>query len=409
MLEWLAFVNTGICFIYNVPVLWHNTGMDSNSELPVTTPKGGRTRSGKARMERLSPDERRDLAKRAAERRWASNAEIDPSVLIYQSEDQKTRIDVRLIDETVWLSQVQMAELFQRDKSVISRHIQGIYEEGELSPEGTVAKNATVQSEGGREIRRDVEFYNLDVIISVGYRVKSHRGVQFRIWATQRLKEYMVKGFALDDERLRKAGTRNDYFDELIKRVREIRTSERNFYRKITDVYATSIDYDAHSTISEIFFATVQNKFHYAIHHHTAAELIVERADASKPNMGLTCWEGEKVRKSDVTVAKNYLSQDEIESLNLLVDQYLSFAELQAKQRRVMHMHDWVNKLDDFMKLNDREILKSAGRISKKLADEVAEAEYAKYSHARALGERNADVSDFDRYVRRIESQRARS
>ena len=365
--------------------------------------KSGRARSGQARMGKLTPEERSKLARLAAVRRWAESRPQNPSVILYQSEDKKTRIDVLLENETAWLSQVQMAELFQTVRPNVTNHIRNIFAEGELD-EASVSKESLRTASDGKSYQ--TKLYNLDVIISVGYRVKSHRGTQFRIWATQRLKEYMVKGFALDDERLKNAGTRNDYFDELIKRVREIRTSERNFYRKITDVYATSIDYDAHSPITGKFFATVQNKFHFAIHHHTAPELIAERADATKPNMGLTSWGGERVRKADVTIAKNYLSQDEIESLGLLVDQYLSFAELQAKQRRVMHMHDWVSKLDDFLKLNDREILTSAGKISKKLADEFAEAEYAKYSHFRAL-EKQGDISDFDRYVRRIESERS--
>ena len=208
--------------------------------------------------------------------------------------------------------------------------------------------------------------YNLDVIISVGYRIKSHRGTQFRIWATQRLREYIIKGFALDDQRLKNAGTRDDYFDELIQRVRDIRTSEKNFYRKVASIYATSIDYDAQSPITQKFFATVQNKFHYAITGHTAAELIAERADAEKPNMGLTSWDGERIRKADVSVAKNYLNPDEIEKLNLLVDQYLSFAELQAKERRPMHMADWIKKLDAFLTLNERDILTHAGSVSRK-------------------------------------------
>lgn len=381
--------------------------MPSKSEMPATeTTPTGRVKSGKARMERLSPEQRRELAVLAARKRWADSRPSDPNMLIYQTEDQQTRIFVRIEGDTVWLSQAQMAELFQVSKQNISVHVKNIFAEGELSENSVVKEHLTTAQDGKAY---QTSFYNLDVIISVGYRVRSHRGTQFRIWATQRLKEFVVKGFSLDDERLKNAGTRSDYFDELIRRVREIRTSERNFYRKITDVYATSVDYDPDSPITENFFATVQNKFHYAIHHHTAAELITERADSTKPNMGLTCWEGKRIRKSDVTVAKNYLTSDEIESLNLLVDQYLSFAELQAKQRRVMHMRDWVSKLDDFLKLNDREILTSAGTVKKRLADEHAEAEYAKFSNLQRALERNTDVSDFDRYVRRIEAQRARA
>jgi hypothetical protein len=296
-----------------------------------------------------------------------------------------------------------MAELFQTSKQNISLHVKDIFEDTELEEVSVVKEYLTT---GPDAKNYQTKFYNLDAIISVGYRVKSPRGIRFRIWATQRLKEYIVKGFALDDERLKNAGTRNDYFDELIKRVREIRASEKNFYRKITDVYATSIDYDAHSPVTETFFATVQNKFHYAITNHTAAEIIVMRADANKPNMGLTSWEGERVKKSDVSHAKNYLNQEELESLNLLVDQYLSFAELQAKQRKAMHMSDWVRKLDDFLRLNDREILTNAGRIKARIGKEIAEREYDKYSTLqKAIG--TSEVSDFDKYVRRVQAQRS--
>ena len=231
----------------------------------------------------------------------------DPEILIYQSPDGKTRIDVTLANETVWLSQAQMAELFQTSKQNISLHVRNIFEEKELEEKSVVKESLTTALDGKRY---QTKFYNLDVIISVGYRVRSHRGTQFRIWATQRLREYIVKGFTLDDERLKEGGRRNDYFDELIERVRAIRTSEKNFYRKITDIYSTSYDYDSDASITHHFFATVQNKFHWAIHGHTAAELIAERADARKPNMGLTNWKGEQPRKVDVTVAKNYLSEE---------------------------------------------------------------------------------------------------
>lgn len=379
--------------------------MEKNGKLPASDkPPTGRARSGKARMERLSPEQRKDLAKLAAEKRWSGLRTPDPGVLIYQSADQGTRIDVRIDGDTVWLSQAQLAELFQTSKPNVSMHVKKIFEENELR-ESSVVKEYLTTAQDGKSYQ--MKFYNLDVIISVGYRVRSHRGTQFRIWATERLREYIIKGFSLDDERLKNAGTRNDYFDELLRRVREIRTSERNFWRKITDVYATSIDYDSKSQITEKFFATVQNKFHYAIHGHTAAELIAERADATKPNMGLTHWEGGRIRKADVCSAKNYLNPDEIESLNLLVDQYLSFAELQAKQRKPMHMMDWVRKLNDFLKLNDREILEDAGRTSSRIAKELAEREYDKYSlHQKSVGT-PADVSDFERYVRRIESNRS--
>ena len=248
--------------------------------------------------------------------------ETPSDILIYQSEDGQTRVDVRLIDETVWLTQKWMAELFQKNVRTISEHIKNIFEEGELQPEATIRKFRIVQNEGNRDVERLIDFYNLDVIISVGYRVRSHRGTQFRIWATQRLKEYLIKGFMMDDERLKNPG-RFDYFDELLERIRDIRASERRFYQKITDIYATSIDYDTNSEITRNFFASVQNKMHWAIHGHTAAELIAERADADKPNMGLTAWKGSVVRKGDVGVAKNYLTEQELSDLNLIVNQYL--------------------------------------------------------------------------------------
>jgi hypothetical protein len=242
-------------------------------------------------------------------------------IILYQSEDGQTKIDVRLENDTVWLNQMQMAELFQTTKQNISLHINNIFHEGELTQESVVKEYLTTAQDGKNYLTK---FYNLDVIISTGYRVKSNRGTQFRIWATQRLREYLIKGFVLDDERLKEA--RNDYFDELLERVRDIRTSEKIFYRKVTDIYATSIDYDPGSEMTQKFFAAVQNKFHYAIHGHTASELIAERADSHKLNMGLTSWKGAKIRKSDVTIAKNYLSENEIKQLNHIVYQYLSFA-----------------------------------------------------------------------------------
>jgi hypothetical protein len=244
------------------------------------------------------------------------------------------------------------------------------------------------------------KFYNLDVIISTGYRVKSNRGTQFRIWATQRLREYLIKGFVLDDERLKEA--RNDYFDELLERVRDIRTSEKIFYRKVTDIYATSIDYDPGSEMTQKFFAAVQNKFHYAIHGHTASELIAERADSHKLNMGLTSWKGAKIRKSDVTIAKNYLSENEIKQLNLIVDQYLSFAEFQALQRKPMSMKDWIKKLNDFLTINEREILSNTGRIQKELGGDIALREFDKYREIQKQKELENPSSDFDKAVKKI-------
>lgn len=298
--------------------------------------------------------------------------------LLYTTEDGATKLEVRLVDETTWLSLTQLAELFQRDKSVISRHIKNIYEEGELSHQATVANFATVQQEGARSVARDTEHYNLDVIISVGYRVKSHRGTQFRIWATQRLHEYLIKGFTLDDERLKRE-SRSNYFDELLARIRDIRSSEKVFWRKALDIYATSIDYDPSTEASQQFFATVQNKMHWAAHGHTAAEIVHRRADAARPNMGLTAWAGEKPRKTDAAIAKNYLAEDELTILNRFVMAYLEFAELQAMGRRPMYMANWIAKLDEFLRISEREVLDHTGSISHEQALEKSEIEFEKY------------------------------
>lgn len=280
-------------------------------------------------------------------------------------------------DETVWLSLNQISELFQKVKSTISEHITNIYDEGELQSGPTVRKFRTVQQEGKRRVSRDTEYYNLDVIISVGYRVKSHVGTHFRIWATQRLKEYIIKGFVLDDERLKQA--RNNYFDELLARIRDIRSSEKVFYRKVCDIYATSIDYDPNMEMTQQFFSTVQNKFHWAIHTHTAAEIVKLRADAGKPNMGLTNYPGTQIKRQDVMVAKNYLDEKELDQLNRIINQYLEFAELQAMQRKPMHMKDWLGKLHGFLMLNDREVLSHAGKISHEEAEAHALSEFEKY------------------------------
>ncbi|MEW6156916.1 MAG: virulence RhuM family protein [Verrucomicrobiota bacterium] len=296
-------------------------------------------------------------------------------IILYQTEDQKTRVQVRFEGETAWLSLNQLADLFQRDKSVVSKHIKNIFTEGELRPESVVANFATTAADGKTY---QVDYYNLDVIISVGYRVKSHRGTQFRIWATQRLREYIIKGFTLDDEQLKQAGGGN-YFDELLARIRDIRSSEKTFWRKVLDIYATSIDYDPNVEASQQFFATVQNKIHWGAHGHTAAEIIHARADAARPNMGLTTWAGRRPRRTDVGVAKNYLTLEEIESLNLIVSMYLDFAELQARNRKPMYMRDWISKLDDFLRLSEREILTHAGKVSHEVALEKAESEYEKF------------------------------
>lgn len=303
-------------------------------------------------------------------------------ILLYQTDDGSTSIEVRLEGETVWLSQKQMAELFQTTPQNITIHIRNIFQEGELEEGSTCKDYLQVQTEGRRKVQRELRLYNLDVIISVGYRVKSHRGTQFRIWATRQLKEFLIKGFVLDDERLKESGHTNRYFDELLERIRDIRSSEKIFYAKVKDIYATSIDYDPQHPLTQQFFASVQNKMHWAIHGHTAAEIIYKRANAGLPNMGLTTWKNSPagmIRKTDVDIAKNYLTEEELRDLNLIVEQYLSFAELQARSRKPMYMQDWIRKLHDFLTLNEREILEHAGRISAEMAKELAESEFEKF------------------------------
>lgn len=285
------------------------------------------------------------------------------SIILYQTEDGKSRIEVTLCNDTVWLTADQMAELFQRNKSTISRHIKNVFEDGELNPDSVVAFFATTATDNKKY---QVAYYNLDMIISVGYRVKSHRGVQFRIWATQVLREYLVKGFAMNDDLLKRAGGGN-YFDELLSRIRDIRSSEKVFYRKILEIYALSIDYDPRTETTMQFFKTVQNKMHYSVHGHTAAEIIYERADAEKDFMGLTSWTGALPKRTDAEIAKNYLSSDELDTLNRIVSLYLDFAELQAKSHKPMYMKDWIQKLDDFLKLSGKELLSHAGKISAEL------------------------------------------
>ena len=300
------------------------------------------------------------------------------SIILYQTEDGKSRIEVTLCNDTVWLTADQMAELFQRNKSTISRHIKNVFEDGELNPDSTVAFFATVLNEGNRSVERNLAYYNLDMIISVGYRVKSHRGVQFRIWATQVLREYLVKGFAMNDDLLKRAGGGN-YFDELLSRIRDIRSSEKVFYRKILEIYALSIDYDPRTETTMQFFKTVQNKMHFSVHGHTAAEIIYERANAEKDFMGLTSWTGALPKRTDAEIAKNYLSSDELDTLNRIVSLYLDFAELQAKSHKPMYMKDWIQKLDDFLKLSGKELLSHAGKISAELAKQKADTEYDKF------------------------------
>ncbi|HUW25753.1 MAG TPA: virulence RhuM family protein [Gallionella sp.] len=320
--------------------------------------------------------------------------------LLYTTEDGEARLEVRMTNETVWLSLMQLSELFQRDKSVISRHLKNLYEEGELRPESTVANLATVQQEGARSIERNVAHYNLDVIISVGYRVKSHRGTQFRIWATQRLREYLIKGFALDDERLKRDSSGN-YFDELLARIRDIRSSEKIFWRKVLDIYATSIDYDPGAEASQLFFATVQNKMHWATHGHTAAEIVHKRADAAQVNMGMTAWLGDKPRKTDAVVAKNYLAENELQTLNRIVNAYLEFAELRALDRRPMYMTDWISKLDEFLRISERDVLGHPGSVSHDQALQKAEIEFEKYRQAR-INEASPVEQHFEETVKKL-------
>ena len=296
-------------------------------------------------------------------------------ILLYQTEDGKTKIDVHIDGETVWLNQGQMVELFQTSKQNISLHIRNCFREGELAEKQVVKEYLTTANDGKSY---KTKHYNLDVIISVGYRVKSHRGTQFRIWATERLREYIIKGFTLNDDLLKQSGGGN-YFDELLERIRDIRSSEKVFWRKVLDIYATSIDYDPSTQNSIDFFKTVQNKMHWAAHGHTAAEIVYQRADADKPFMGLTNFEGAKPKKSEISTAKNYLSKDELDILNRMVTAYLEFAELQALRRNPMYMRDWISRLDDFLKMTQSDILEHAGTISHEDAVQKAEIEYSKY------------------------------
>ena len=295
--------------------------------------------------------------------------------LLYQTPDGDSQIEVKLQNDTVWLSLDQMAELFQRNKSTISRHIKNVLEDGELEEKSVVAFFATTAADSKTY---SVAYYNLDMIISVGYRVHSYRGVQFRIWATKVLKEYIVKGFAMNDDLLKRAGEGN-YFDELLARIRDIRSSEKVFYRKVLEIYALSIDYDPRVEMTQKFFKTVQNKMHYSVHGHTAAEIIYERADSEKDFMGLTTWSGAMPTKPEAEIAKNYLTHEEVKSLNRIVSLYLDFAEMQAEEHRPMYMKDWINSLDDFLRISRKDILTHAGKISAKLAKEKADHEYDKF------------------------------
>jgi hypothetical protein len=303
-------------------------------------------------------------------------------IILYQTEDGRTRIQCRFENETVWLTQAMMAELFQVTPQNVTLHLKAIYEEGELDATATCKEYLQVQTEGARQITRALKHYNLPAILAVGYRVRSHRGTQFRQWATERLHEYLVKGFTMDDERLKNPPGKGqtDYFDELLARIRDIRSSERRLYQKVLDIYATSVDYTPDTEMSEQFFATVQNKMHWAAHGHTAAEVIHERADAARPLMGiLTTRPGRIIRREDVSIAKNYLDEAELKTLNRIVNLYIEFAELQALNRKPMTMRDWIKKLDEFLKISGRELLNHAGKISAETAKIKAEMEYDRY------------------------------
>jgi hypothetical protein len=314
-------------------------------------------------------------------------------ITIYTSPDGTTKLQVQLENETVWLTQEQIAMLFGKAKSTINEHIKNIYLEEELEQSQTLKKFGISEFQ-----QKTPNYYNLDVIISVGYRVKSIEGTKFRIWATKRIHEYIVKGFTMDDDRLKQEGARSRYFEELLQRVRDIRSSERNFYQKVTDIYSTSIDYKTNDALTEDFFATVQNKMHYAIHGQTAAEMINTRIDASKPFLGLTNFKGKYITTRDISIAKNYLSENELKQLNLIVSMYLDFAELQATNGRLMKMRDWIQKLDDFLKVSEKELLTNSGKTSHKKAVEKAKKEYEKYRKE----ENNKYISDFDREIKKL-------
>ena len=318
------------------------------------------------------------------------------NIIIYQDEDGVTKVSVKFSDEDIWLTQNQIAEIYKTTQENISMHIKNIYKDGELENNSTNKKFLLVQNEGNRQVKRNIDHYNLDMIIALGYRVQSQVATRFRIWATQRLHEYMQKGFTMDDERLKQGGNR--YFRELLQRIRDIRSSERNFYQQVTDIYATSIDYDPRSDLTRKFFATVQNKLHFAVHEHTAAELIYERVDNEKPFVGMTNFKGDYVTIDDVKIAKNYLSEMELQRLNLLVSQFLDFAELQALEQRAMTMNDWINELDNQIIQNKRKLLEGKGKISHQEAMEKAEKEFEIYRDR----EMKQLESDFDKMIKML-------
>jgi hypothetical protein len=333
------------------------------------------------------------------------NKEPQSNIILYQTEDGRTRIQCRFENETVWLTQALMAELFQIGVNTVNHHLKEIYDDGELQREATIRQYRIVRFEGNREITREIEHYSLPVILAVGYRVRSHRGTQFRQWATARLTEYLVKGFTLDDERLKNPPGKGqtDYFDELLERIRDIRSSEQRFYQKVLDIYATSVDYAPNTEMSEHFFATVQNKMHWAAHGHTAAEVIHERADASRPMMGLlTTRPGKIIHREDVSIAKNYLNETELQTLNRIVNLYIEFAELQALDRKPMTMRKWIEKLDEFLKISGRELLAHAGKISAETAKLKAEMEYDRYRLLTDSHPRPVDA-DFEQVAKQLQ------
>lgn len=324
---------------------------------------------------------------------------MENNIIIYQDEDGVTKVSVKFSDEDIWLTQNQIAEIYKTTQENISMHIKNIYKDGELENNSTNKKFLLVQTEGNRQVKRNIDHYNLDMIIALGYRVQSQVATRFRIWATQRLHEYMQKGFTMDDERLKQGGNR--YFRELLQRIRDIRSSERNFYQQVTDIYATSIDYDPRSDLTKNFFATVQNKLHFAVHEHTAAELIYERVDNEKPFVGMTNFKGDYVTIDDVKIAKNYLSEIELQRLNLLVSQFLDFAEFQALEQQAMTMKAWINELDNQIIQNKRKILEGKGKISHQEAIEKAEKEFKMYRDR----EMKQLESDFDKMVKMLKNK----
>ena len=341
---------------------------------------------------------------------------MSPSALpmeIFTSEDGSIRLQLKLVDDTLWLTQRQIAVLYEKSPKTISEHLVNIYDEGELEPDSTIRKFRTVAREGTRDVERLLDHYNLEAVLAVGYRVRSNRGVQFRQWATRVLKAYLIKGFAMDDERLKNPDRdlSADYFDELLARIRDIRASERRFYQKITDIYVTAADYNKNAELSQQFFATVQNKLHWAIHGHTAAELIQMRADNTQPNMGLTSWSGSRVSKKDVAVAKNYLTQDEMTGLNRIVTMYLDYAESQAAKQRPMTMQSWADKLDAFLEFNEHDVLQNAGHVSAAVAKQLAEAEFDQFEMRRreALAEQKSDFDALIEQTKQLKQPKSRT